>query len=67
MAVITHRKEKAVNFGLAILIILVYYLLLIGFESLSLQGYFPPVISIWMPNIIFGLIGSCLIFRLCVS
>ncbi|HLD40646.1 MAG TPA: LptF/LptG family permease [Candidatus Omnitrophota bacterium] len=67
MAVITHRREKAVNFGLAILIILVYYLLLIGFESLSLQGYFPPVVSIWMPNIIFGLIGSCLIFRLCVS
>lgn len=67
MAVITHRREKAINFGMAFLIVIIYYLLLIGFESLSLQGCLPPVISIWMPNIIFSLIGGCLLFKLCVS
>ena len=67
LAVITHRREKTMNFGLAFLIVIVYYLLLIGFESLSLQGYLSPVISMWMPNIIFGAIGSFLTLKLCVS
>lgn len=67
MAIITHRREKTLNFGLAFLIVALYYLLLIGFESLSLQGYFPPAISMWMPNIIFTSFGLFLLLKLCVS
>ena len=67
LAVITHRREKTMNFGLAFLIVIAYYLLLIGFESLSLQVYLSPAISMWMPNIIFGAIGSFLMLKLCVS
>lgn len=67
MAIITHRREKALNFGFAFLIAAVYYLLLIGFESLSLQGHLPPALSIWMPNIIFSALGALLIAKLCAS
>lgn len=67
MAVITHRREKALNFGMSFLIVVVYYLLLIGFESLGLQGYINPALSMWMPNIIFGSIGAYLMLKLCVS
>ncbi|MEK7578664.1 MAG: LptF/LptG family permease [Patescibacteria group bacterium] len=67
MAIITHRREKTLNFGLAFLIVGVYYLLLIGFESLSLQGHLPPAISIWMPNIIFSILGILMLLKLCVS
>ena len=64
MAIITHRREKTLNFGLAFLIVAIYYLLLIGFESLSLQGCLPPAIGIWMPNIIFTALGLFLTFKL---
>ncbi len=67
LAVITHRREKTLNFGLAFLIAGIYYLLLIGFESLSLQGIMPVAISIWMANIILGLLGAILMIKLCVS
>ncbi len=67
LAVITHRREKSINFGMAVLIVLVYYLLLIGCEALSLQGQLPPVIALWIPNITLGGIGAVLTYKLCVS
>jgi len=67
MAIISHRREKTLNFGLAFLIVVFYYLLLIGFESLSLQGHLPPALGIWMPNIIFSLLALMLMIKLCVS
>ena len=66
MAIITHRREKALNFGLAFLIAGIYYLLLIGSESLSLQGVLPIALAMWMPNIIFTALGTFLMVRLCV-
>jgi len=67
LAIITRRREKSINIGIAILIIVVYYPLLIGCESLGIQGVINPALAIWIPNIIFGTLGSILTFRLCVS
>lgn len=67
LAVITRRREKSINFGMAFVIAGVYYLLLIGFEALSLQGYLAPQVAMWMPNILLGLIGAYLTYRLCAS
>ncbi|MFA6216930.1 MAG: LptF/LptG family permease [Candidatus Omnitrophota bacterium] len=66
LAVITRRREKSINFGIAFLIVGVYYLLLLASEALSLQGYLNPEIALWLPNIIFGLVGTLLTYRLCV-
>ena len=65
LAIITRRREKSVNFGIAFLIVGVYYLLLLGFKSLSLQGHLDPSIAMWIPNIILGIIGVILTYRLC--
>lgn len=65
MAVITRRREKSINFGIAFLIVGIYYLLLIGSEALSLQGNIDPRIAMWIPNIILGFIGTILTYRLC--
>ena len=67
MAIITHRKEKALNFVLAFGIVIIYYLLLIGCEALSLQGHINPALGMWLPNIIFTVIGIVLLIKLCVS
>lgn len=65
LAIITRRREKSINFGIAFLIVGVYYLLLIGSQSLSLQGYLNPKVAMWIPNILMGTIGAFLTYRLC--
>lgn len=65
LAIITRRREKSINFGIAFLIIGLYYLLYMGSESLSLFGYVNPWIAMWIPNIIFGITGIVLTYKLC--
>jgi lipopolysaccharide export system permease protein len=65
LAIITRRKEKSINFSITFLIVGIYYLLFIGFEALSLQGVIAPQFAMWMPNLILGIIGVVLTFRLC--
>lgn len=65
LAIITRRREKSVNIGIAILIVGVYYLLLIGAQGLSLEGLINPAIGMWLPNIIFAIAGIFLTYRLC--
>jgi lipopolysaccharide export system permease protein len=65
LGVITRRREKSINFGIAFLVAGAYYLMLIASESLSLQGYANPSLIMWAPNIIFGAIGAILTYRLC--
>jgi lipopolysaccharide export system permease protein len=65
LAILTRRREKSINFGLAVILVGAYYLLLIAAEALSLQGYMNPAITTWLPNIIFGLIGAILTIRIC--
>ncbi len=65
LAIITRRREKSLNFGIAFLIVGIYYLLLISAEAFSLRGMLNPTLAMWLPDIIFGLIGSILTFRIC--
>ncbi len=65
MAVITRRREKSINFGIAFIIIGVYYLMLLGMKALSMQGYLDPTLALWFPNILFGSVGVYLTYRLC--
>ncbi|MDD5246246.1 MAG: LptF/LptG family permease [Candidatus Omnitrophica bacterium] len=67
LAIITRRREKSLNFGMAFLIGGIYYLLLIGAEAISLQGYLHPTFAMWLPNMIMGTLGAILTVRLCVS
>ena len=65
LAIITRRREKSINFGIAFLIVGVYYLMLLGSEALGIQGHLNPKIAMWIPNIILGAIGAILTYRLC--
>ncbi len=67
LAIITRRREKSINFGMAFLIVGIYYLMLLGSEALGIQGHLNPRIAMWIPNIILGAIGAILTFRLCAS
>ena len=67
LAIITRRREKSINIGISILIIVIYYPLFIACEALGIQGHLNPAFAMWIPNIIFGSLGLFLTTRLCVS
>ncbi len=67
LAIITRRREKSINVGMAFIIAGLYYLLLMGSQAISLEGHINPTIAMWTPNIILGIIGAILTFRLCAS
>jgi lipopolysaccharide export system permease protein len=66
VAIITRRREKSINFGIAFLLVGVYYLLLLGSEAVSLQGSISPEIALWIPNLVFGGLGLALTYKICV-
>jgi lipopolysaccharide export system permease protein len=65
LAQLTRRREKSINFGLAFLVVGLYYILLVAAEALSLQGKVLPQIAMWTPNIIFAFLGLILTRRIC--
>ncbi|RJP28172.1 MAG: YjgP/YjgQ family permease [Candidatus Omnitrophota bacterium] len=65
LAIMTKRREKSINFGIAFVVVGIYYLLLMGSEALSLQGQMDPMIAMWLPNILFILIGAFLTYKIC--
>jgi len=67
LGIITRRREKSINFGIALLIITIYYPSFIGCEALAIQGVVPPQIIMWAPNVILGIIGAVLTTKLCAS
>ena len=66
-AMITRRREKSINFGFSFLIVVFYYLAMIGFEALSIEGRMDPGLALSMPNIIVGSIGVVLLSKTCLS
>jgi len=67
LAIITRRREKSINFAMAVIIAGVYYPLLIGCEALGLQGFTHPALLMWLPNTILGITGTYLTYKLCAS
>ncbi|MBF0385434.1 MAG: LptF/LptG family permease [Candidatus Omnitrophica bacterium] len=52
LAVITHRRERSVNFVLAIVCAVIYYVVSIGCEALSIKSVLPPAFLMWIPNLL---------------
>lgn len=63
LAIRTKRHEKSIGFGMSLIIIIIYYLLLASGEAVSLRQLCPPVVAMWFPNILLVLIGSFLFHR----
>jgi len=67
LSIITRRREKSINIGLAVLIIMIYYPLTIGCEALGMEGLLNPAFALWIPNMLYFAIGGLLTYRLCAS
>ncbi|MBD3271726.1 MAG: LptF/LptG family permease, partial [Elusimicrobia bacterium] len=58
------RGGKSIGFGVSLLIIFVYYLLLVGGITLSEKGILAPWFNLWLCNIITMLVGLFLLVQL---
>jgi lipopolysaccharide export LptBFGC system permease protein LptF len=63
IATIVRHREKSINFGIALLCAGMYYLFLILGETFIEVEILSPIIGMWMPNMIFVLLGAYLIKR----
>jgi lipopolysaccharide export system permease protein len=57
------RAARSRGFAVSLGIIFVYYMLLSGGQAVAQQGSIPPIVGLWLPNVIFGMTGIYL-FRL---
>ncbi|MFH1776140.1 MAG: LptF/LptG family permease [Candidatus Omnitrophota bacterium] len=53
----TKRREYSISFGISLVLIIIYYLIVILGEVLSLKQIIPAPMAMWIANIIFLLIG----------
>jgi lipopolysaccharide export system permease protein len=59
----SHRAVKSRGFTIGLVIVLIYYFLILGGETLTETSGLPPFIGIWTPNFIFGITGIYLLIR----
>ncbi len=67
IAVVTHRRAKTANLLLAVIFAAPYYLISIGCQALASQWPVPSELTMWLPNIIGGVIVIWLNYKLCAS
>ena len=63
VSLIVKHRERSINFGIAVFIAGIYYLLMLLGETLTDYQFVPPVFGMWLPNIVVGAIGIYLIIK----
>ncbi len=64
LATRTRRGGRSIGMGLSIIIIFLYYLIMSAGKALGSGGVISPIVAVWLQNVIIGLIGGVLLYRL---
>jgi LPS export ABC transporter permease LptF len=59
----TRQKGKSIGFGLSLVLSLIYWFLLVEGIMLGEKGFTPPLLGVWIPNLIIGITGIGMIYR----
>ena len=62
LGIIVRKGGFAVSMSLSLGFFIVYWAFLIAGEEFADRGIMSPILSMWLPNVIFGIIGSYLCF-----
>lgn len=57
------HRSKSISFGISVLLIFIYYLVLIGAETMGMRGTLPPALAMWTPNVVFGILGIIMLIK----
>ncbi|MBI4394910.1 MAG: LptF/LptG family permease [Candidatus Omnitrophica bacterium] len=52
IAIISRRGEIVISFAIAMAIVSIYYTLFVWGRSMAINGYLPPGVALWLPNIL---------------
>jgi len=63
LAVKTKRSEKSIGFGISLAILMVYWLILASGNILAIKKVLDPWFAMWLPNIIFIILGVFLLHK----
>jgi len=63
LAIRTRRSEKSIGFGISLGILVVYWLILATGNVLALKKVLAPWLAMWLPNIIFFVVGALLLHK----
>lgn len=61
LALLAKRGERLIGFGLSLVVFVVYYLILLAANALTLKGWLTPQLAMWVPNAVVGLTGLALL------
>lgn len=67
IAILVHRGEIILSFGIAMAAASLYYVLFAGAKTLAIQGMIWPQLSLWLPNVLLFGLGAYLLKRALVS
>lgn len=59
----SHRSASSAGFGVSMLVILIYYVLMTVGTALGQGGQLPPVVAAWLPNGVLGAVGVALLIK----
>jgi lipopolysaccharide export system permease protein len=57
------RAVRSRGFAVSLVVIFAYYILLSTGQGFAEQGRVPPVVGLWLPNVILGALGLGLLYR----
>ncbi len=63
LGILARRGGMAISIGISIALFIVYWAFLIGGEELSDRGFVSPEIAMWSANILLGIAGVILLFK----
>jgi len=63
LAIRTHRSEKSIGFGISLILLIIYWLLLATGNVCAIRKFLPPWLGMWLGNIVFLIVGSLLFYR----
>lgn len=64
LGITTRRSEKSVNFGIALALMTLYWVLLLAGKGIAQKGLLPPFIALQISNFVIGGLGLVLFTRL---
>ena len=63
LAIQTHRSEKSIGFGLSLVVLVIYWLLMAMGNILAIEKILVPWLAMWVPNIVFMTTGSFFLYK----
>ena len=64
LAIRVHRGGRSIGFGISLVVMVAYYVLLMGGTGVGQRGVWPPWLAVWLADVILAGVAGVLSYRL---